>query len=545
MASNSEQSLALDDRYVERRAEEIFTQQLFHIHSHTDRLFAVLFVLQWLFAIGCALILTPRTWVGAENYVHAHVWISIFFGGLLSAAPIVAALMNPGAVSTRNLIAITQVLYSALLIHLTGGRIETHFHVFGSLAIMAFYRDCRIFIPATIVVFVDHLARGIFWPESVFGVLTAAPWRAFEHAGWVLFEVLFLTWGCITASRDLRTVALTQAQLEQANRTVEVKVLNRTDELYRRSCELEDEMKRRQKLESQLLQAQKSESIGELAAGIAHEINTPMQFISDNIEYLSECCEKLFEVVDAYEHNLHGSDVQRSWQERRQELAEITERNRFDTIRQQVPTAISESLEGVNRVIGIVRAMKEFSHQGREAKLGVDLNNAVRSTIMISRNRWKYVADLETDLDPDLPTLHCVSAEINQVLLNLIVNAADAVADKASDDGDNKGRIIVRTRGVDDCIIVEVADTGCGIPPEIRSRIFDPFFTTKDVGKGTGQGLAICYNIIVNKQHGAIEVDSEPGLGTTFRVKLPITSNAPQASSIEAVAEPNCEFATS
>jgi signal transduction histidine kinase len=145
---------------------------------------------------------------------------------------------------------------------------------------------------------------------------------------------------------------------------------------------------------------------------------------------------------------------------------------------------------------------------------------------MISRNRWKYVADLDTDLDPDLPTLRCSPAEINQVLLNLVVNAADAVGEKVGEHGDNKGHITLRTKAMEDQVIVEVIDTGGGIPPDIRDRIFDPFFTTKEVGKGTGQGLAICYNIVVNKRHGAIEVESEPGVGTTFRIKLPIVGRS-------------------
>jgi PAS domain S-box-containing protein len=288
------------------------------------------------------------------------------------------------------------------------------------------------------------------------------------------------------------------------------------------------------RMQKELDQAQRLESIGQLAAGIAHEINTPMQFLSDNIEYLNECCEKLFEVVDAYERNL-SETTQKSWLERRQELEEIITRNRFDVIRNQIPSAISESLDGVRRVIEIVRAMKEFSHQGHAEKVGVDLNNAVRSTIMISRNRWKYVADLETELDPDLPTLRCVPAEINQVLLNLVVNAADAVADKVGTDTGTKGKIKVRTRSCNTQVVVEVEDTGCGIPSEIRERIFDPFFTTKDVGKGTGQGLSICYNIVVAKHRGSIEVDSEPGVGSTFRVLLPASPvDASKHTAVEA-----------
>jgi signal transduction histidine kinase len=323
---------------------------------------------------------------------------------------------------------------------------------------------------------------------------------------------------------------------------IERMVAERTCELEARSRQLEAEIVRRQTLEAQLLQAQKLESIGQLAAGIAHEINTPMQFLSDNIEFLSNCSKRLFEVVDLYEQNLFSDVQQRPWGERKQELRAMMERNRFDTIREQVPQAISESVDGIQRVIHIVRAMKEFSHPGNEQKSGVDLNNAVHSMVTITRNRWKYVAELELDLDPNLPTLNCVPADVNQVLINLIVNAADAIAEKVGEDGAQKGQIAVRTGTDGENILIEVEDTGCGIPAHIRSRIFDPFFTTKDVGKGTGQGLAICYNVVVNKHQGTIDAMSTPGEGTIFRIALPRTAKAMAAVADEttgdAAAEP-------
>jgi hypothetical protein len=293
-------------------------------------------------------------------------------------------------------------------------------------------------------------------------------------------------------------------------------------------------------LQCDLAQAQRLEAIGQLAAGIAHEINTPMQFLSDNIEFLSDCSKRLFEVVDGYQRNLFSDGQERSWAERREELADMIERNRFESIREQVPQAITESLEGIQRVIHIVRAMKEFSHPGNEQKVGVDLNNAVCSTVTITRNRWKYVAELELDLDSDLPTLNCVPADINQVLLNLIVNAADAIAEKVGEEGAEKGQITVRTGSDGENIIIEVEDTGCGISDTIRNRIFEPFFTTKEVGKGTGQGLSICYNVVVRKHQGTIDVMSNVGEGTTFRVSLPRAPRPTTGAAVEVEPDALC-----
>ncbi len=287
----------------------------------------------------------------------------------------------------------------------------------------------------------------------------------------------------------------------------------------------------------QLLQAQKLESIGQLAAGIAHEINTPMQFVYDNLEFLSECSDKLFEVVEVYDRNLNVTGPQRSWEERSAEVARVAESTRFEHVRAETPKAIRESLEGIQRVINIVRAMREFSHPGQEEQVGVNLNNAVHTTATMSRNRWKDIAEMEFDLDPDLPTLRCVPAEVNQLLLNLVVNAADAIAEKLGSNSGHQGTITVRTRCDSGLIVLEVADTGCGIPPDIRNRIFDPFFTTKDPGKGTGQGLSICYNVVVKKLRGSIDVQSTPGEGTRFTVTIPI----PPCNNSQDIVEPSSD----
>ena len=196
------------------RTGQIFAELQAKTFRSTDRMFAVLMGVQWLFGIALALWISPRAWVGSTSSVHVHVWAAIILGGAISAAPIALAITMPGQAITRHVIAIGQMLTSALLIHLTGGRIETHFHVFGSLAFLAFYRDWRVLIPATVVVAGDHLLRGIFWPQSVYGILAASPWRFVEHAGWVVFALAFLIWAGRKSLREMQQIAEGGAQLE-------------------------------------------------------------------------------------------------------------------------------------------------------------------------------------------------------------------------------------------------------------------------------------------------------------------------------------------
>ena len=202
---------------LKKRSEDLFREHRHQIFVATDRVFAVLMILQWAVGIIMALVISPRTWAGGTSHTHVHVWAALFLGGLLASLPIFLVCVRPGAPVTRYTIACTQMLWSALLIHLTGGRIETHFHVFGSLAILAFYRDWKVFIPATLVVGLDHLLRGIFWPQSVYGVLAATPWRTLEHATWVIFENLFLVFSCRRSLREMQDIAQQRAELERAS----------------------------------------------------------------------------------------------------------------------------------------------------------------------------------------------------------------------------------------------------------------------------------------------------------------------------------------
>ena len=259
------------------------------------------------------------------------------------------------------------------------------------------------------------------------------------------------------------------------------------------------------RLEQQLAHAQKLESIGQLAAGVAHEINTPIQYVGDNARFLEGAFTDLVRFAEGREPMaLTGED-----------------RATMEYLQTEIPKALGELIEGVDQVARIVRAMKEFSHPGPIEKMPIDINRAIESTITVSKNEWKYVADVTTDLDQDLPPVSCVAGEFNQVMLNLIVNAAHAIAEVAKASG-TKGSIHICTRMAGPSVEIRVKDTGCGIPHTIRNKIFDPFFTTKPVGRGTGQGLAIAHSVIVQKHHGAIEVESEPGQGTTFVIQLPL-----------------------
>ena len=188
---------------------------------------------------------------------------------------------------------------------------------------------------------------------------------------------------------------------------------------------------------------------------------------------------------------------------------------------EEIPKAIEQSLEGVTRVSTLVRAMKEFSHPGTKEKIPLDLNRAIESTTTVTRNEWKYLADLETEFDPSLPMIPCHVGEFNQVILNLIINAAHAIADVIGKEGSTKGKIKIETRNCPEWAEIRIQDTGSGIPEKVRARIFDPFFTTKEIGKGTGQGLAIARSVVVDKHGGSIHFETEVGKGTTFIIRLP------------------------
>jgi len=280
----------------------------------------------------------------------------------------------------------------------------------------------------------------------------------------------------------------------------------------------------RKKLEYELIQAQKLESIGQLAAGIAHEINTPIQYVGDNTRFLQEGFTSICKFFDKCQQLYIAAMIKSLTPELVAELQRVAEDEDIEFLFKEIPSAILQTLEGVDRVTHIVRAMKEFSHPDVKQKSTIDINRAIENTITVSRNEWKYVADMETNFDHNLHQVTCYPGEFSQVILNLIINAAHAIAEAGKEKPETKGKITVATCGNGKWAEIRVSDTGTGIPEQVRTKIFDPFFTTKEVGRGTGQGLAIARSVVVDQLCGTITFETEMGKGTTFIIRLPMES---------------------
>jgi PAS domain S-box-containing protein len=287
--------------------------------------------------------------------------------------------------------------------------------------------------------------------------------------------------------------------------------------------------------EEHLRRAQKLESIGQLAAGIAHEINTPMQYIGDNTRFLLDSFNELNAVIGKDRELLQACQDMGVHSELVAEAQATLESADMDYLLLEIPKSLQQSLEGVEHVTKIVQSLKDFAHPGSKKK-AADLNKAIESTITVARNEWKYVADVVTNFDSTLPAVPCVLSELNQVVLNLIINAAHAITEVVGNAQNGKGTIIISTQHDDQYAEIRVTDTGTGIPEKIRDRVFDPFFTTKEVGRGTGQGLAISHEVIVKKHKGTIQFESEVGRGTTFIIKLPLQESNVVQESVTAIA---------
>lgn len=450
------------------RVAELFGQHQHRIYERTDRLFAGLMLLQWLGAIVLACWISPLAWAGPVSKVHIHVWLAIFFGGAITLYPVLLALTRAGRAYTRHVIAIGQMLMSALLIHITGGRIETHFHVFGSLAFLAFYRDWRVFIPATIVVTLDHSVRGAYWPQSVYGVLTATPWRALEHTAWVLFEDVFLMISTRQSLREMWDIATQQAKLESTNKRIELTVAQRTLELRETLTEL----------------ARSNSELAQFASAASHDLQEPLR--------------KIIAFGGRLREHLDGA---------------------LDGEAQDYIQRMQRSAERMGCLISDLLALAQVTTKAK----------ALEDVEMITLTK-EVLSDLETriaqsggrvDID-NLPKLRADPLQMRQLLQNLIANGIKFRKKDAPP--------IVTVRGKDlnnGFCEITVQDNGIGFEEKYLDRIFKPFqrLHSRLEYEGTGMGLAICDKIVA-RHGGHLSAKSSPGSGSTFIIRLPTSHDA-------------------
>jgi PAS domain S-box-containing protein len=611
------------------RIAELFQEQQQNILLHTDRLFGWLMICQWFFAVGLAFWISPRTWSGMDSQIHPHVWLAIFLGGIITSFPVFLGLTQPGKTLTRHVIAIGQMLMSALLIHLTGGRIETHFHVFCSLAILAFYRDWRVLISAAAIVYVDHIIRGIFWPQSVYGVLHASIWRSFEHAGWVMFEVTFLIIAIRKSMSEMRLVAERQAKLEFLKAGIEQTVAERTTDLTRENKERRQAEERLQKSQSQLAQAHQIAKIGSWEWDITHdqvsfseETRCLYGYSPDEEFDMQKCLERVHpadvdrvkqalaeaiqnrksyvcdhrallpdgtihviqgrgEIVTDNHGNVHKifgivqdvTDAKLAQEALQQSEEQLRQAQKMEAVgqlaggvahdfnnlltvihgycamalqqkegAQPIRKHIEEIQKAAERAASLTRQLLAFSRKQVLRPSVLQLNDVVHGMEKMLRRLIGEDVELSTTYDPALGNVKADAGQIEQVIMNLAVNARDAMPrggkltiSTSNTMIDQTTKYRNRTLKAGEYVMLAISDDGVGMTDEIKAHLFEPFFTTKGLGKGTGLGLATCHGIIC-QSGGDIRVYSEPNSGTTFKIYLPRTDAA-----LEPVATPDSE----
>ncbi len=469
------------------RARIIYEQLLASHRRNTGRVFVWLMVVQWIGAVAAAAIISPYTWIGAHRTIHQHVWIAVFMGGLLSAAPIFLALTSPAARLTRYVTAVSQMLYSALLIHLTGGRIETHFHIFGSLAFLAFYKDIGVIVIASAVVAVDHAVRGIFVPLSVFGIAQASYWRWIEHTGWVAFEDIVLIISCLQNLREKRGLAADRAALEQSRDHVEAQVEQRTTELSETADALRiSEARIRSAMD---LAEAANQAKSEFLANMSHEIRTPMTAIlgySDLLMDPGQTDEQRTQIISIVRRN--GTHLL----ELINDILDISKIEAGRMTMEQVPCSTARVCEEVHSLM-----------HGRAVAKGIEFNMSC---------------------DPEPPIILTDPLRLRQVLLNLVGNAIKftntggvslhAAATPAPPGPEGGERWL---------LTITIKDTGIGMTPDQLRHLFRPFAqadgsTTRRFG-GTGLGLFISRRL-ARMLGGDVEVVSVPGKGSTFTLRI-------------------------
>jgi len=605
------------------RAREVRHEVVAQLTVGTHRTFLILFAVQWPVALALA-------WKSALPG-ESRILFTLILGGMLCLPALLFARAAPLAWWARHFMALCQIGWSMLFMWLLEGRSEAQFHVFVSLAFLAFYRDWRVLATATLAAIAYPIVRITLLPDS-YVIGASAWWRIIDQGVWVVSEFLILLLAVQQSLKTVQTWSEHAATLALTNETIGKHVDERTRELersreqYRLIAETthaipfeldlqkgkftyvgpqaeqilgipearwkeagfldvllprERESTMRQQLDEctpgtfetlysvvtadnhvlelrwtvscetvmsgrllrglmidvteagrlvrEMAQGQKLESVGRIAAGVAHEINTSVQFISDSVRFVRHALRDVPHALADYRAlaagALSGKDVTAA----ARKASDTDEAADVDYFLKNAPDALDLALEGIGRVGSIVRSMTEFAHPDTRTKTDIDLNRAIKTTLNMARNEYKNVAEIETDFG-DIPAVHCYAGDVNQVVLNLLLNAAHAISDQVEGTS-AKGRITVRTRGIGDFVEISIRDTGAGIPEAVRGRIFEPFVTTKEVGRGTGQGLALSRGIVVEKLKGSLHFETETGKGTTFFIRLPKAIDAPVTGS--------------
>ena len=481
---------------IDQRARQLLAAQFAALHHRTDDLFAFLIVLQWIGGICTALWISPTSWASPDDQAHAHLWTAVLLGGVVTSLPVYLAVTRPGTRLTRHTIAATQMVWSALLIHLTGGRAETHFHILGSLALLACYRDCWVLVTATTVVVVDHFVRGAFWPQSVYGTLNAEPYRVLELAAWILFEDIFLTIAIRQSVREMTEIASKQAHLEHANALAEAEVSEQTGALQQNNLQLEQA---RQALERQAaasaLQTQDLEQTraraeaanrakSEFLANMSHEIRTPMTAILGYADLLAASLREPADIKAA-------RTIKRNGEFLLEIINDVLDLSKIEAGKLAIENLRCSPAQLVSDVISLVQVRAE----AKGLPILAEYEGPIPQTIATDPTR------------------------LRQILVNLLGNAI-----KFSDHGQIRVRTqLVRTLGREPAMRFDVIDQGIGMSDEQLARMFQPFTqadasTARRFG-GTGLGLSISKRL-AEMLGGTISAASMPGVGSTFSVTV-------------------------